>query len=60
MERDWVRIEYTDNGHGMDLGVRQRRNGLRNVENRIETIGGTITFESEPTKGLSALVSFPI
>ncbi len=60
VERDRLAIRYQDNGCGMDTGADNRRHGLRNVENRIGTIGGTIIFESEPNKGLHASLSIPL
>ena len=41
-------ISYTDNGIGCQF---KKSTGLQNVENRIESIHGTITFETEPNKG---------
>ena len=45
-----VFIKYKDNGVGCDL---VKRNGLVNAENRINSVGGTITFDSEPNKGFT-------
>jgi len=36
------------------------KNGLQNVENRIKTINGTITFEPKTGKGLKILIAFPM
>jgi signal transduction histidine kinase len=47
------RIEYTDNGKGTAL---VKGNGLRNTENRMESIGGSISFESNPGKGFKAIM----
>ncbi|WP_185960337.1 tetratricopeptide repeat-containing sensor histidine kinase [Pedobacter westerhofensis] len=53
-----ITVLYTDNGIGMaDAG---RNNGLKNTENRINGIHGTITFESILEKGLDITISFPI
>nr|WP_321237547.1 tetratricopeptide repeat protein [uncultured Psychroserpens sp.] len=41
-------INYSDNGIGCDL---KKGTGLLNVENRIASINGTITFDSEINKG---------
>ena len=46
-------VNYTDNGQGCEL---KKENGLRNTENRIHSIGGSITFESEPQKGFKAKI----
>lgn len=48
-----IEIEYRDNGVGCDL---YKGNGLRNTENRIELVGGRITFESEPGNGFKAKI----
>ncbi|GHC48094.1 Tetratricopeptide repeat-containing protein [Ulvibacter litoralis] len=41
-------VTYSDNGMGCDL---KKHNGLQNAENRIHTVKGTLTFESEIGKG---------
>lgn len=52
-----IEIQYSDNGIGFDKKL-NLKNGLKNVENRINSIKGTITFESEPDKGLKVKISF--
>ncbi len=46
-------ITYSDNGVGSDLN---KSNGLQNVENRIESLNGSITFETEPNKGFKTKI----
>ena len=46
-----VTINYNDNGIGTTL---KKHNGLQNVENRIQSVGGTITFTSTVNKGFKA------
>ena len=41
-------ISYTDDGIGATLN---KNNGLQNVESRIHSLNGTITFDSEINKG---------
>ncbi|OUL61107.1 hypothetical protein [Flavobacterium sp. AJR] len=53
-----IQISYSDNGVGFGEKM-NLRNGLKNAENRIQSIKGTLTFESEPNKGLKAKISFP-
>lgn len=53
-----VQIQYSDNGIGFS-GKMNLRNGLKNAENRIHNIKGTLTFESEPNKGLKVKITFP-
>ncbi|MEO8239855.1 MAG: ATP-binding protein [Flavobacterium sp.] len=51
-------IEYSDNGKGCDQN-KIIKNGLQNMENRILSIKGTITFESEPDRGFKVKISMP-
>ena len=46
-----VTINYNDNGIGTTL---KKHNGLQNVENRIQSVNGTITFTSTVNKGFKA------
>lgn len=46
-------IDYKDDGLGCVL---KKKGGLQNVENRIESINGTITFESEINNGFKATI----
>ncbi|MGJ8550906.1 tetratricopeptide repeat-containing sensor histidine kinase [Winogradskyella wichelsiae] len=46
-------IAYSDNGVG---GEFKKNTGLQNVENRIVSINGTITFETEPNKGFKTKI----
>lgn len=46
-------INYKDNGVGSDLS---KNNGLLNAENRIKSIKGTITFESQINKSFKAKI----
>jgi len=55
-----IRISYTDNGSGMATGRVSFKNGLANVENRINAINGTITFESGTEKGLKILITYKV
>ena len=52
--KDKIMIEYKDNGIGSDL---KSKNGLQNAENRIHSINGTITFESEINNGFKATIT---
>jgi tetratricopeptide (TPR) repeat protein len=52
-------IEYSDDGIGQTSDGILKKNGLRNVENRIDAIKGTVTFEF-PDKGFRVNISFPI
>ncbi len=54
-----ITIKYTDNGLGVNLQNIKTKNGLQNVENRIEAINGTITFDSSLNKGFHVNISIP-
>lgn len=47
-------INYSDNGVGTD---NKKHNGLQNAENRINSINGTITFESKIDTGFKAIIT---
>ena len=47
-------INYKDNGRGCAL---IKNSGLRNTENRMESIKGTITFESQLNHGFKATLT---
>ncbi len=53
-------IRYTDNGVGIGDLNKQKGTGIHNTENRIESIGGDITFEKNPTGGLIIEITIPI
>jgi two-component sensor histidine kinase len=53
-------VIYTDNGIGKSDDTLILKNGLQNVESRIKTINGTITFDNNSKKGFKLSFSFPI
>lgn len=57
---DKLQIDYTDNGVGAVLDKKNKRNGLQNVENRILSINGTITFDTKSHKGFKTSFALPI
>jgi signal transduction histidine kinase len=52
-QRQKITIDYSDNGEGTVL---KKQTGLQNAENRIFTLNGSITFESQPGKGFKAKI----
>ncbi|MBE9602281.1 tetratricopeptide repeat-containing sensor histidine kinase [Pedobacter sp. MC2016-24] len=52
-----VNIYYTDDGVGIK-GKPNFKNGLTNTGNRIGSIGGAITFDTNNDRGLSIFISF--
>jgi len=53
-----IQINYSDNGVGTGTDEYLRKNGLQNVENRIQNINGRITFEPTPEKGFKVHFTF--
>lgn len=53
-----IQIKYSDNGKGFEK-EKVFKNGLLNVENRILSIKGKITFDSETNKGVKVNIEFP-
>ena len=50
---DTIKISYQDNGVGSDV---LKGNGLLNIKNRIKSIDGSVTFESEKGHGFKAAI----
>ena len=56
VEKNKLSVAYQDNGKGVEnLSV---KNGLQNMEIRIKSVGGFITFESKQEKGFKAKFQF--
>lgn len=53
-------VSYTDNGKGIDTNKMSFKNGLYNVENRIQNNKGEIDIESTPNKGFKVYFNFPL
>lgn len=53
-----ILINYTDNGKGCEK-TEMVKNGLQNMESRIQAIKGNIVFDTEPDKGFKARISMP-
>ena len=53
-----ISINYSDNGKGLDLKELKFKNGLKNLETRIKSISGTISFETSIHNGFKAAISF--
>ncbi len=53
-----VMINYTDNGKGCEKS-KIIKNGLQNMENRIQATKGTITFDTQPDKGFKVIITLP-
>ncbi len=54
-----LKIIYNDNGKGFSSAELKKGAGLTNVENRIDSIGGSFNFQPETTDGFSAQIVIP-
>lgn len=54
-----IHLNYTDNGVGVPFDKINLKNGLRNVENRIHAIKGTVTFDTQSNNGFKVHITFP-
>jgi len=53
-------IRYSDNGCGILWNPSKKGSGLQNAENRISSLNGKITFESEKEKGFKIDMQIPV
>jgi len=53
-----ILIHYTDNGMGCEK-TKMKKNGLQNMESRIEAVKGTIDFDTTPDKGFKVKIAIP-
>jgi signal transduction histidine kinase len=56
---DRIDIHYTDNGIGI-MGAVSYKNGLANTVSRINSLQGTITFDTNVQPGLKIHITFPV
>lgn len=53
-----LQVNYIDNGTSISEECTIKKNGLKNVENRISTVNGTIEFDR--SKGFKVFISIPL
>jgi len=51
-------INYSDNGVGLEFKNLTSKNGLKNVETRIKSLDGSITFETSLNNGFKVFIRF--
>ncbi|HEY6143993.1 MAG TPA: ATP-binding protein [Flavobacterium sp.] len=54
-----LQIDYHDNGIGATFDKINSKNGLQNVENRILSLNGTITFDTKSNRGFQTSFTIP-
>ena len=58
---DHIKMNYTDNGKGMDVAVMKSGGiGMKNMESRIQALEGTLYINKRIKSGFKAKVEVPI
>ena len=57
---DQLSVEVTDDGRGFDVGTTLRGNGLTNMEDRLDALGGTLHIQSRPAHGTTLQATIPV
>ncbi|MEJ0054670.1 MAG: ATP-binding protein [Bacteroidota bacterium] len=58
---DSLIFSVSDNGKGFEKGsIRRASNGLKNMQSRMEEIGGTFEISTDPGTGTKVLYSMPL
>ncbi len=63
--RGWVYLEIADDGEGFRWRAEQSHEqggsgmGLRNIQDRVDLLGGRLTIEAAPGKGVRILIKVP-
>ena len=61
--REWgdqLSVEVADDGRGFDVSTTVRGNGLTNMEDRLEALGGTLHIASSPGNGTTVRLILPV
>ncbi len=53
-------LEVDDDGKGFDPATARRGDGLTNLENRAEALGGKVSIDSSPAQGTTVRVIVPV
>ncbi len=58
--KPYLEIFISDNGIGFDLSKKNSGNGINNIKERTELLGGEIMFESKLSKGTKVILKIPV
>ena len=58
-EGDELSVEVADDGRGFDVGTTHRGNGLTNMEDRLDALGGTLKIASSLGSGTTVRATIP-
>jgi len=53
-------IAVQDNGIGFDATQSSEGIGIKNMQERAQTVGGKISLQTEPNKGTALFVTIPV
>jgi signal transduction histidine kinase len=53
-------VEVADDGRGFDVAATSRGNGLTNMEDRLDALGGTLQIASSPGSGTTLRAAIPV
>jgi signal transduction histidine kinase len=57
---DRLSVEVADDGRGFDVSTTIRGNGLTNMEDRLDALGGTLQIASSPGNGTTLRMILPV
>jgi signal transduction histidine kinase len=57
---DQLSVEVSDDGRGFDVAATSRGNGLTNMEDRLDALGGTLHIASSPGHGTTLRAAIPL
>jgi signal transduction histidine kinase len=57
---DQLSVEVADDGRGFDVSTTTRGNGLTNMEDRLDALGGVLNISSSPGRGTTLCATVPI
>ncbi|WP_369765504.1 ATP-binding protein [Flavobacterium sp. WC2429] len=60
LNNNTIDLNYSDNGIGVKDQKINKKNGLENIEKRIEDIEGTIDYNSKSSRGFTVNIKFPV
>jgi len=60
VEQQQLHISIQDNGKGMPATTSVLGNGIRNIEKRVEAIGGTLVIQTTPGHGVTLNIQVPL
>jgi PAS domain S-box-containing protein len=60
IKNNFIELTIEDNGIGLDFAKVKKGAGLKNIENRVYLLQGTLTIQSQPQRGCTFIIKFPV